>query len=223
MQKLDELQAKAKKYIEKEMGQEQLISDLIFRQDGDNYYAGFLVLEINEKNEIKRPTKWLLLEIETGKLKGFYDIKDYDYSDTDTLPLDKTFLAEGNAELFEYSNFITRSFFDWKNTILSAIQEKNSDNEKILYIQNEMISPNEFVNNTVNSLLDDIKSKLNENLQGTISSSLNNSYYYYVNKIIDDYKTSKTINREDNQNYLLLLKYVWNNLSELIDGFNNIN
>lgn len=230
MKDIDKLQKQALKYATEKTGKKTMVSDLIFRKEKGNYYAGFMILENISPTDlrIKRPTKWLLLDINTAILKGFYDIKEYDFSNTERLPLTSQFGEEGNSNIDGYSNLIIYSYSEWKNNILKQLEKKIEEqtygkDESMLLINGKNISSKEVVSKNIDTILNDIQNTLIFNLRDIINKGLEDNYYNLYDKIIKGYKETGSINIEDNKIYLNLLKYTWPGMAKLIDEFDNIN
>lgn len=227
MKKADILERRAYKYTEEKLGEKKVISSLMFRIYKEKYYAGFIVFDLvnPEKGDIriKRPTNWLLLDIDTAELKGFYDIEDYDFTNDTILPLDKTFINEGLIQINECSNFIMGSYMDWKKELISQLEEKSvyNQNEKIFLIKDNLISINDFTDLEIKPVLDELQRKLFNKILD-MNRGIIRYYYYLTDKIIDTYMKTNKINLDDNNQYIKLLKYQWPHQSELIDCFNNI-
>lgn len=227
------IKEKVKGYVNTHIGKEYPIFDPIFREENGKYYLGYLVGDfVDVKNgdyRMKRPTKWLLVDIVTGDLVKVYDSKDVDYTDKDKFPLDKVFINNGNSALYDSSNYVLLSFFKWKKQVIKEMKEKfdkNINNELIdpliLKLDNETISPNNYVLANVESLLEDLHNEIMDKLGNKVSELYQDYYVHLIDSIRKEYIISGNINPTLLSSYVNLIKYLWPDFIDIINEFNNI-
>lgn len=220
-------------YVQEHFKEEKCLLDPIFREEDGKYYLCYAIIDfVDEKNNdlrIKRPTKWLLVDIVTGELFKIYDSKDYDYTDAKKLPLDRMFVNNGNTSaLYDSSNFISMSYFKWKKQVIKELNEKfnqdgyNQLDPKVLRLENETISPNTFVLANVEDILEELYDKITNNLGDKVQQMYEDYYVYIIDLIRKHYVISEVINPVLLSSYIDLLKYAWPDLIDLINAIDNI-
>lgn len=108
MKTLTELKLLANKYIEEKKGENVVLCEPIFRCEKGNLVLGYMILDFIyscNNNNIKRPTEFLIQNIENGDIIEFNDIKIKKFND---LPL--TFSNKGTSPLYDEINNIIFSF-----------------------------------------------------------------------------------------------------------------
>lgn len=231
MTNIDVIREKVDGYVKEHFGLETPIFDPIFREENGKYYLGYMVVDfVDEKKEdfrFKRPTKWLLVDIVTGDLVNCFDSNNHDYIDKDKFPFDLIFDNYGNSALFDSSNYVLTSFFDWKKQVIKEMKEKFSNNNlfidpKILRLENETISPNDFVLANVESILEDMHNEIMEKLGNKVGELYKDYYVYIIDLIRKHYVISGDINRTLLSSYMDLIKYLWPDFIDIINAFDNI-
>jgi flagellin-specific chaperone FliS len=217
---------KARQYAIDNCGEEKILFDPIFRKEDSEYYIGIMIVDLDEKNDIKRPTKWMLLDIENGDLKAFYDSKDKDYNQD--LPIGITFKNVGNQSLYEYSNYILESFQNFNVGLMEKLVSKTKEDndpikdKKVLKIGDELIAPKDYVMSNIQPVLAEVYETFNTKIGDSIQKAYSDFYDYLVESIRKNYIENKEIDKKQIGNYLDLLKYSWPDTTELINSFNNI-
>lgn len=231
---IDEIREKVLGYVKEHFKEEETpIFDPIFREEDGKYYLGYMVAEFvdakNDNYRMKRPTKWLLVDIVTGELVNAFDSKKYDYTDKDKFPFDLDFDNYGNSALFDSSNYVLSSYFDWKKKVIKDLNEKFSKNldnmiidPKVLRLDDETISPNDFVLANVESVLEDLHNEIMEKFGGKVQELYKDYTVYLISLIRKHYVISGDINRTLLSSYIDLIKYSWPDFIEIINAFDNI-
>lgn len=218
-------------YILEHFKEEKCLLDPIFRKEDGKYYLCYAVIDfVDEKDydfRIKRPINWLLVDIVTGDLVNVYDSKDYDYTNEETLPLDKVFINNDNTSpLYDSSNYISISYFNWKKQVIKELNEKFRTNNHldptILKLEGEIISPNAFVLANVESILEDLYEKIIISLGDKVQKMHEDYYIYIIDLIRKHYMVSGEINKVLLSSYIDLLKYAWPCLIDIINAIDNI-
>lgn len=221
MKNMKEIKEGIFKYCEKKYGERKILFDPIFREYKNQYYLGFMVVELTTKDEIKRPTNWILADIVTGDILYDFDSSYLDY--TTDLDLDTTFANQGNQSIYQYSNLIIESFKKWNRQLKEKLQELDPiSNKKVLKLDNELISPRDYILSNIEQILFQTSSNLQNQLEGKLQSLYSEYYHYLLESIRTYYEKNNTIPVEYNQEYIDLLKYAWPTMVKLIDSFHNI-
>lgn len=226
---IDSIRKMVDGYVKDAFGEEKCLFDPIIREEDGQYYLGYMVVDfVDESKEdyrMKRPTKWILVDIISGRLHKVYDSKSFDYTTEYILPLDKIFNNSGSSGLFDSSNLVASSFLEWKSSVIKELENKfNKENNdiKVLKSGDDLISPSKFVISNIDSLLEEMHEELTFKLGGKIGE-LNKEYYtYLLDSIRKEYLDKGIINKELLSNYIELLKYLWPDFKEIITAFNNL-
>lgn len=235
---IKEIKKKAAEYAKKYYGSNQILFDLMFRKEDDKYYFGFLIIDLvdEEHNDyrIKRPTKWMLVDILTGDLIKIYDSSIYDYSDKKTFPFELVFDNNGSSSLYDYSNYILSSYFDWKNKVIKELKNKVADtcieneseqilsNEKILRVNSENVTLKEFILANAENVLEELHEIIIQKIGDKVQEANLDYHEYIIDLIRKQYKINKEVDTMLLISYVDLLKYSWPDLIDLINAFDNI-
>lgn len=227
MKQYDELIQIAKKYACNKKGKDVILLNPIFRME-NNLCLQYLVIEFyDEKNDdyrIKRPTEWLLQDMENGNIIGYYSILEKPYTNED---LPNTFTNNGKSIIFDYSNDIIKSFQLWRKKMVEDLTNNINRQQNLLYkskvleINNEIISPSDFILANIDDTLDNMMDSL-ENIGSTIIEAFKTYTISLFDKIRNDYINNNLINYENIKQYMNVLKYAWPEIYELINKSCNI-
>lgn len=226
MLKIKEIIQKAELYAVEKYGERVVLSDAIFRKEKGKYYLGFMIYDfVDEKNNdfrIKRPTKWMLLDILSGDLIDHYDANDYDYSNQDDLPFNLKVSSQGSPELYKYYNQVMKSFQGWKRQVLVELEQSEKENNfKSLKVDEDFISPRDYIISNIEPYLLEMFDKL-KGLGDVVQQAFEESYNYVIEEVRNHYRETNEINQEKLKNYLELIKYLWNDQIEFINAFDNV-
>jgi len=226
MKTLTELKSMASKYAEERKQKSINLYEPIFRLENNKLVLGYMLLEFDDKYGIKRPTEWILQNIDDGEIIELNNIETKDFSNQNELPLNKVFQDSGMSPLYDEINSITSSFDKWRKKILSDLGSNDinpisyiNDNQ-ILLIDDEFISPKDFIIVNSEEVFSNMYNQLFE-IGKTISESYNNFHNNLFERIRCCY-LSGSINIEIIKQYLNFLKYSFPETLELLNKFNNI-
>jgi len=226
MKTLTELKSMASKYAEERKQKSINLYEPIFRLENNKLVLGYMLLEFDDNYGIKRPTEWILQNIDDGEIIELNNIETKDFSNQNELPLNKVFQDSGMSPLYDEINSITSSFDKWRKKILSDLGSNDinpisyiNDNQ-ILLIDDEFISPKDFIIVNSEEVFSNMYNQLFE-IGKTISESYNNFHNNLFERIRCCY-LSGSINIEIIKQYLNFLKYSFPETLELLNKFNNI-
>jgi len=229
MKTFNELIALAKEYARKVKNKNTILCDPIFRIEDGKLCLEYLIVEFNDEfnndYRIKRPIEWFTQDILSGEILNFYNVNDKDYS---LLPLNKLFKNNGGSILYDQSNDITRSFQQWQKDITKKIKEENENSNNLLYdekvmkIENTLISPKEYILSNIDSIFEKMFNILFEDMGNVISDSYNEYFVSLFNEIRNKYINDKSVDKQLIKQYMNFLKYSWPESLELFNNCTNI-
>lgn len=226
MKTLTELKSMASKYAEERKQKSINLYEPIFRLENNKLVLGYMLLEFDDNYGIKRPTEWMLQNIDDGEIIELNNIETKDFSNQTELPLNKIFQDSGMSPLYDEINSITSSFDKWRKKILSDLGSNDinpvsyiNDNQ-ILLVDDEFISPKDFIIVNSEEVFSNMYNQLFE-IGKTISESYTNFHNNMFEKIRNCY-LGGSINKELIKQYLNFLKYSFPETLELLNKFNNI-
>lgn len=229
MKKYNELISIAKEYASKKKEKDTILYEPIFRMENGVLCLEYLVIEFNDEfnndYRIKRPKEWLIQDMISGEILDYYYVSNKDYT---SLPLDKLFENNGSSILYDQSNFIIRSFQKWQKEIVKQIKEdsKNLNNllydEKVMKLENDLISPKDYILSNMESIFDKMFNILFENMGNIIGNSYNEYFVSLFDKVRKKYINDKIVDIKTIKEYMNFLKYLWPESLELFNNCTNI-
>lgn len=223
MIEIRELREKVENYAKDKFGKEIYVFDPIFRKEEEKYYLCYTVLEFideanNNYNFIK-PNKFILVDIITGEI-----IRSHE---DDEVFKEKEIKNDGSSSLYDSSNHILHSYFEWKNKVISEVKTKFSNieednNPNILLSGGDFISPNSFVIANIEPILDEVHLIIMEKIGNQIQNMYIEYYNYVIDEIRKEYEETKIVKKESVINYINLINYSWPSFEKLVASLNNI-
>lgn len=232
MKNFNELRDMAQKYINEKKKKEIILFDPIFRMEKGKLCLMYALVEFkdeaNNDFRIKRPTKWFIQDITTGEILDYYNIENYDFSDLSVLPLDNLFANTGKSIVYDYNNFVVDSFRKWQANIKEELATKISnteyalDREKVMQVNEKIISPRDYVLANLDVSLD----KMHDILFYDLGNAIRDAYSLYYENLFESirkkYLAENIIDNDLIKKYLNLIKYLWPESYELINKMTNI-
>lgn len=228
---ISEMKTKVEIYVKDKLDDKKMILEPMFRLQDNQLYMGFLVFDFYDEVEndfrIKRPMHWVLVDVEAGNIEWMYHSIEYDYTEKEDFPYDLVFLNENHTILFDYNDYIMKSFNKWKRRTNRYMKTKMNHSNylysmKMLKRNDEYFSVNDYFERRLLEILEQCK----EMLMLETGDKIHNGYQEYVHTLIDKiriaYIEHKKIDVESNYLYLQALKYAWPDQIEIINHFDNI-
>lgn len=218
-----ELREKVEAYAKDKIKDNTYLFDPIFRKEEDKYYLWYTVLQfIDEKNnnyDFKKPTHFIIVDFITGDIIKLIEDKEL---------FNEEIKNDGSSSLYDSTNYILTSYFEWKNKVLNEVEKRynfidNAKDPKILLSKDSIISPNSFVLANAESILEELHLTLVEKIGNEVQKMYIDYYIYLIDTIRKEYLENNSINEISIINYINLLKYSWPSFSILIDKMSNIN
>ncbi len=232
MKNFNELRDLAQKYINEKKEKEIILYDPIFRIENNKLCLMYALVEFyDEKNldvRFKRPTEWFLEDIKTGEILSYYNVKEYDFANEEILPMDSLFQNTGKSIVYDYNNFVVQSFQKWQENVKKELEikinntEYKLDREKVMQVNDELISPRDYMLANLEDSLEKMYDILFYDLGDAIRDAYSLHYSNLFESIRKRYLEENIIDKDLIKKYLNLIKYLWPETYELINKMTNI-
>lgn len=226
MKTFNEMKQIATDYAKQKYGNSAIIYGPLFRMENNELCLGYIFIEFNDelKNDyrVKRPTMWLLQNLNNGEIIDCFETSVKDFSSNEKLPYDSLYSNDGVSILYDDVNYISKSFHKWHTNIKRELSEVNANNvnpiydEEVLKISNEIISPKDYVLANTEIIFNEMYELLFSKLGNTITEAFDN----YQESLFESIRREKNLNTI--KNYYNFIKYSYPELVDVINAFNNI-
>lgn len=224
MKTFEELRNLAKDYISNIKKKDSILYEPVFRKQNNKLYLEYLVVNFDQDYKLKKPQEWLLQDISTGEIIGYYNTNEINYTDEE-VPL--LFENDGKSILYDELNYIIKRFQIWQKDTLKELNDLPLNNlslssSKVIEIDDEVISPKDYILANIDSTFENMLNQLIDGLGDNISKGFSEYTASLFNKVREDYLNNHNINTDFIREYLNAVKYAWPESIELFNCCSNI-
>lgn len=228
MKTFNEIKTIASSYVKDKVNDRALISEPLLRVENNKLCLGYFFVEFNDEQKkdyrVKRPTKWLTQDMISGIIIDVFDCREKDFSSSEILPYNKLYSNDGASILYDEVNYISESFQKWYRNITHELSNETSFklnllyDKKILKLSDEIVSPRDYVLTNMKSVFNE----MNEVLFSKLGNTLTRYFDDYQESLFNQIRSSSVVDFELIKQYYNCIKYLYPELIDIINAFNNI-
>lgn len=228
MKTFNEIKEIANNYVKDKIDDKILMFEPLLRVENNTLCLGYFFVEFNDEQKkdyrIKRPTKWLIQDMISGIIIDVFDCNEKDFSSSEILPYSKLYSNDGASILYDEVNYISKSFQKWYRNITHELSNEfnfklNSlYNKKVLKLSDEIVSPRDYVFTNMKSVFNE----MNEVLFSKLGNTLMKYFDDYQENLFNQIRSSSVVDFELIKQYYNCIKYLYPELIDIINAFNNI-
>lgn len=228
MKTFNEIKEIANNYVKDKIDDKILMFEPLLRVENNTLCLGYFFVEFNDEQKkdyrIKRPTKWLIQDMISGIIIDVFDCNEKDFSSSEILPYSKLYSNDGASILYDEVNYISKSFQKWYRNITHELSNEfnfklNSlYNKKVLKLSDEIVSPRDYVFTNMKSVFNE----MNEVLFSKLGNTLMKYFDDYQESLFNQIRSSSVVDFELIKQYYNCIKYLYPELIDIINAFNNI-
>ena len=228
MKTFNEIKTIASSYVKDKVNDMALISEPLLRVENNKLCLGYFFVEFNDEQKkdyrIKRPTKWLTQDMISGIIIDVFDCREKDFSSSEILPYNKLYSNDGASILYDEVNYISKSFQKWYRNITHELSNETSFklnllyDKKVLKLSDEIVSPRDYVLTNMKSVFNE----MNEVLFSKLGNTITRYFDDYQESLFNQIRSSSVVDFELIKQYYNCIKYLYPELIDIINAFNNI-
>lgn len=228
MKTFNEIKTIASSYVKDKVNDMALISEPLLRVENNKLCLGYFFVEFNDEQKkdyrVKRPTKWLTQDMISGIIIDVFDCREKDFSSSEILPYNKLYSNDGASILYDEVNYISKSFQKWYRNITHELSNETSFklnllyDKKVLKLSDEIASPRDYVLTNMKSVFNE----MNEVLFSKLGNTLTRYFDDYQESLFNQIRSSSVVDFELIKQYYNCIKYLYPELIDIINAFNNI-
>ncbi len=228
MKTFNEIKTIASSYVKDKVNDMALISEPLLRVENNKLCLGYFFVEFNDEQKkdyrVKRPTKWLTQDMISGIIIDVFDCREKDFSSSEILPYNKLYSNDGASILYDEVNYISKSFQKWYRNITHELSNETSFklnllyDKKVLKLSDEIVSPRDYVLTNMKSVFNE----MNEVLFSKLGNTLTRYFDDYQESLFNQIRSSSKVDFELIKQYYNCIKYLYPELIDIINAFNNI-
>lgn len=228
MKTFNEIKKIANNYVKDKIDDKILMFEPLLRVENNTLCLGYFFVEFNDEQKkdyrIKRPTKWLIQDMISGIIIDVFDCNEKDFSSSEILPYSKLYSNDGASILYDEVNYISKSFQKWYRNITHELSNEfnfklNSlYNKKVLKLSDEIVSPRDYVFTNMKSVFNE----MNEVLFSKLGNTFMKYFDDYQESLFNQIRSSSVADFELIKQYYNCIKYLYPELIDIINAFNNI-
>ena len=228
MKTFNEIKTIASSYVKDKVNDMALISEPLLRVENNKLCLGYFFVEFNDEQKkdyrVKRPTKWLTQDMISGIIIDVFDCREKDFSSSEILPYSKLYSNDGASILYDEVNYISKSFQKWYRNITHELSNETSFklnllyDKKVLKLSDEIVSPRDYVLTNMKSVFNE----MNEVLFSKLGNTLTRYFDDYQESLFNQIRSSSVVDFELIKQYYNCIKYLYPELIDIINAFNNI-
>ena len=228
MKTFNEIKTIASSYVKDKVNDMALISEPLLRVENNKLCLGYFFVEFNDEQKkdyrVKRPTKWLTQDMISGIIIDVFDCREKDFSSSEILPYNKLYSNDGASILYDEVNYISKSFQKWYRNITHELSNETSFklnllyDKKVLKLSDEIVSPRDYVLTNMKSVFNE----MNEVLFSKLGNTITRYFDDYQESLFNQIRSSSVVDFELIKQYYNCIKYLYPELIDIINAFNNI-
>lgn len=228
MKTFNEIKEIANNYVKDKIDDKILMFEPLLRVENNTLCLGYFFVEFNDEQKkdyrIKRPTKWLIQDMISGIIIDVFDCSEKDFSSSEILPYSKLYSNNGASILYDEVNYISKSFQKWYRNITHELSNgfnfklNSLYNKKVLKLSDEIVSPRDYVFTNMKSVFNE----MNEVLFSKLGNTLTRYFDDYQESLFNQIRSSSKVDFELIKQYYNCIKYLYPELIDIINAFNNI-
>ena len=228
MKTFNEIKTIASSYVKDKVNDMALISEPLLRVENNKLCLGYFFVEFNDEQKkdyrVKRPTKWLTQDMISGIIIDVFDCREKDFSSSEILPYSKLYSNDGASILYDEVNYISKSFQKWYRNITHELSNETSFklnllyDKKVLKLSDEIVSPRDYVLTNMKSVFNE----MNEVLFSKLGNTITRYFDDYQESLFNQIRSSSVVDFELIKQYYNCIKYLYPELIDIINAFNNI-